>query len=111
MKGRHTGTQKTTCGEGTINAASSISPLQGLEQGTHAILRALPWAGISPPFRRVRLALRWRDDHSRSPAAKGVQGSEGRLRRVSFIHPNCGWADRYFGASKARPQAEPHRAI
>jgi len=48
--------------------------------------------------------------HCCSPAEKAVQGSEGRLCKVSFIQSNCGWADRNFGASKARPQADPQRA-
>jgi len=42
---------------------------------------------------------------------KLVQGSVGRLLRMSFIQSNCGCLARKLLASKGFPQAAPQRAL
>ncbi len=60
LKGRHTGTPTAPPGEGSADQAGGCFAPSGLRRFGNGIPRALPWAVVSPPFRRASvMRQRW----------------------------------------------------
>ncbi len=80
LKGRRTGTPRTSPGEGNVDQAGGRFAPSGLRRFGNGIPRALPWAVVSPPFRRASaMCQRWGQCGCRRGRADQQLRAGGRL--------------------------------